>query len=153
MKISIIGTGYVGLVSVACLADFGMNIICMDNDVKKIEMLNKGEIPIFEPGLSDLIKRNASYKWSEFTTSIKKATGEDEVIFIVVRTPSNDDGSADLRHIKEAIKNIAHYMNGYKIIVNKSTVPIGTGKKVREIIQNILEDRKLNYKFDIVSNP
>ena len=104
MKICIIGTGYVGLVSGACLADFGMNIIYMDNDVKKIEMLSKGEIPIFEPGLSDLIKRNVYYKRLEFTTSIKKATEESEVIFIAVGTPPNDDRSADLRYIKEAWK-------------------------------------------------
>ena len=153
MKISIIGTGYVGLVSGACLADFGMNIIYMDNDVKKIEMLSKGEIPIFEPGLSDLIKRNVYYKRLEFTTSIKKATEESEVIFIAVGTPPNDDGSADLRYIKEATENTAHHMNGYKIIVNKSTVPIGTAKTIKNIISSILKKERTNYSFDIISNP
>lgn len=153
MKIAIIGTGYVGLVTGVCLADFGNNIICVDNDKEKIDILNKGQLPIYEPGLKEIIERNRHYKRIEFTTDIKYAVSHSEIIFITVGTPEKEDGNADLKYVFEVAKDIASYMNGYKVIVDKSTVPIGTGKKVREIIQNILNDRKVNYKFDVVSNP
>jgi len=153
MKIAIIGTGYVGLVTGICLADFGNNIICVDNDKEKIDILNKGQLPIYEPGLKEIIERNRHYKRIEFTTDIKYAVLHSEVIFITVGTPEREDGNADLKYVFKVAKDIAHYMNGYKVVVDKSTVPIGTGKKVKEIIQNILKDRKINYKFDIVSNP
>jgi len=153
MKITIIGTGYVGLVTGVCLADFGNKIICVDHDKEKIDFLNKGQLPIYEPGLKEIIERNRSYKRIEFTTDIKYAVSHSEVIFITVGTPEKEDCNADLKYVFEVAKDIAHYMNGYKVVVDKSTVPIGTGKKVKEIIQNILKDRILNYKFDIVSNP
>ena len=153
MKITIIGTGYVGLVTGVCLADFGNDIICVDNDKEKIDILNKGQLPIYEPGLKEIIERNRDYKRIEFTTDIKYAVSHSEVIFITVGTPEKEDGDADLKYVFEVAKDIASYMNGYKVIVDKSTVPIGTGKKVKEIIQNILKDRKVNYKFDVVSNP
>ena len=153
MKIAIIGTGYVELVTGVCLSDFGNNIICVDNDKEKIDILNKGQLLIYEPGLKEIIERNRCYKRIEFTTDIKYAVENSEVIFITVGAPEKEGGSADLKYIFEVAKDIAHYMNGYKVVVYKSTVPIGTGKKVKEIIQNILKDRKLNYKFDVVSIP
>jgi len=153
MKITIIGTGYVGLVTGVCLADFGNDIICVDNDKEKINILNNGQLPIYEPGLIEIIERNRHYKRIEFTTDIKYAVSHSEVIFITVGTPEKEDGSADLKYIFEVAKDIACHMDDYKVIIDKSTVPIGTGKKAKEIIQNILKDRKVNYKFDIVSNP
>ena len=153
MKISIIGTGYVGLVTGVCLADFGNNIICIDNNKEKIDILNRGQLPIYEPGLKEVIERNKCYKRIEFTTDIKYAVSHSEVIFITVGTPEKEDGSADLKYVFEVAKDIAYHMNGYKVVIDKSTVPIGTGKKVKEIIQNILKDRKVNHKFDVVSNP
>jgi len=153
MKITIIGTGYVGLVTGVCLADFGNDIICVDNDKEKIDILNRGQLPIYEPGLKEIIERNRQYKRIEFTTDIKYAVSHSEVIFITVGTPEKEDGSADLKYVFDVAKDIAHYMNGHKVVVDKSTVPIGTGKKVKEIIQNILKDRNVNYEFDVVSNP
>jgi len=153
MKIAIIGTGYVGLVTGVCLADFGNDIICTDNDKEKINILNSGQLPIYEPGLKEIIERNRNCKRIEFTTNIKYAVSQSEVVFITVGTPEKEDGNADLKYVFEVAKDIASYMNDYKVVVDKSTVPIGTGKKVAEIIQNILEDRKVNYKFDVASNP
>ena len=153
MKITIIGTGYVGLVTGVCLADFGNEIICVDNNKEKIDLLNKGQLPIYEPGLKEIIERNRDYKRIEFTTDIKYAVLDSEVIFITVGTPEKEDGDVDLKYVFEVVKDIASYMDDYKVVVDKSTVPIGTGKKVAEIIQNILKDRKVNYKFDVVSNP
>jgi len=153
MKIAIIGTGYVGLVTGVCLADFGNDIICVDNDKEKIDILNKGQLPIYEPGLKEIIERNRNYKRIEFTTDIKHAVSHSEIIFITVGTPEKEDGNADLKYVFEVAKDIALCMGDYKVIVDKSTVPIGTGKKVKEIIQNIVKDRKVNYKFDVVSNP
>jgi len=120
--------------------------------IKKKNILNNGQLPIYEPGLKEIIKRNRHYKRIEFTTDIKYAVENSEVIFITVGTPEKEDGNADLKYIFEVAKDIACHMNDYKVVVDKSTVPIGTGKKVKEIIQNILKDRKLNYKYDIFSN-
>jgi UDPglucose 6-dehydrogenase len=153
MKISIVGTGYVGLVTGVVLADFGNNIICVDNDKEKIDILNKGQLPIYEPGLKEIIERNRNYKRIEFTTNIKYAVENSEIVFITVDTPEKENGDADLKYVFKVAKDIASHMNDYKVVVDKSTVPIGTGKKVKEIIQNILKDRKVNYKFNIVSNP
>lgn len=152
-KISIIGSGYVGLVTGACLADFGMDVVCIDNNIEKIRALRKGEIPIFESGLDDFVKRNVYYKRLFFSTDIETAVKESEIIFIAVGTPPADDGSADLQYVVEVAKDIAKYMNGYKIVVNKSTVPIGTGQKVKKIIGDILQERGKDYVFDVVSNP
>lgn len=152
-NIAVIGSGYVGLVAGTCLSDFGMNVILVDNDEKKIEKLRDGIIPIYEPGLDDLVKRNVYYKRLNFTTNIEQAVQDAEVIFIAVGTPPKDDGSADLQYVLNVAKSIGKYMNGYKVIVDKSTVPIGTGQKVKSVINTELENRGLNYEFDVVSNP
>ncbi len=153
MKISVIGTGYVGLVTGACLADFGHNVICMDKNINKIEKLNLGEIPIFEPGLKEIIERNKYYKRISFTTKIENAIKESDIIYIAVGTPSKKDGSANLEHIIDVAYSIGNHMNSYKIIVNKSTVPVETGKKVEELIKKCLQKRNKKINFDVVSNP
>ena len=134
MKISIIGTGYVGLVTGTCLSDFGLEVICVDKDYKKIECLNSGKVPIYEPNLETLIKKNVSAGRLTFATDLEKAVKQSQVIFIAVGTPSNDDGSANLEQIEKVAQQIATSMNDYKVIVNKSTVPIGTATKIKEII-------------------
>lgn len=148
MKISIIGTGYVGLVTGTCLSDFGLEVICVDKDNKKIECLNSGKVPIYEPNLEALIKKNVSAGRLSFTTDLEKAIKKSKVIFIAVGTPSNNDGSADLAQIEKVAEQIAHHLNEYKVIVNKSTVPIGTAAKIKEIINSFSPS-----PFDIVSNP
>lgn len=152
-KIAVIGSGYVGLVSGTCLADFGMEVTCVDNNSDKIEMLKKGIIPIYEPELSSMVEKNVYYKRLNFTTDIKKAVRENEVIFIAVGTPPTEDGSADLQSVMEVAWDIAKYMNGYKVIVDKSTVPVGTGRKVKQIIGEALKNKGAGYDFDVVSNP
>ncbi len=152
-KIAIFGSGYVGLVSGALFSDFGHKVCCVDIDENKINSLKNGNIPIFEPGLDLIIKSNVYYKRLSFTTDIKKAIQENDIIFIAVGTPPKDDGSADLQYVLSVADSIATYMNGYKVIVDKSTVPIGTGKKVKKLIQNILNKRGVNFEFDVVSNP
>ncbi|HTG00211.1 MAG TPA: UDP-glucose/GDP-mannose dehydrogenase family protein [Nitrospirota bacterium] len=148
MKISVIGTGYVGLVTGTCLAETGNNVICMDIDAKKIEALNSGTVPIYEPGLEELISRNVSHGRLTFTTDMVEAVEKSELIFIAVGTPPGEDGSADLKYVLGAAAEIGTHMNGYKIIINKSTVPVGTADKVRNAVS-----RKTKYKFDVVSNP
>ena len=152
-KIAVIGSGYVGLVTGTCLADFGLDVICVDNDTEKIEMLNSGKIPIYEPQLDDLVERNVYYKRLSFMTDIKKAVEQSNVIFIAVGTPPMDDGGADLQYVMQVAENIARNMNGYKIIVDKSTVPIGTGQKVKALISSLLKERGVDHAFDVVSNP
>lgn len=152
-KITVIGTGYVGLVSGALLSDFGHNVICVDIDQQKIQCLQAGIIPIFEPGLADIIQKNTYYKRLKFTTDIQSAVEQSEILFIAVGTPPKEDGSADLQYVLAAAGSIASYLNDYKIIVNKSTVPIGTGQKVKQTIQMILDERNVDFAFDIVSNP
>ncbi|WP_294705773.1 UDP-glucose/GDP-mannose dehydrogenase family protein [uncultured Fusobacterium sp.] len=153
MKIGVIGTGYVGLVQGVIMADFGSNVICMDIDEDRIKKLQVGESPIFEPGLKELLLKNIKEKRISFTTDIKKVIEDSEVLFIAVGTPANEDGSADLHYILEVAENIGTYINGYKVIVDKSTVPVGTGKLVRETIEKKLNRRKQKISFDIVSNP
>jgi UDPglucose 6-dehydrogenase len=148
MKISIIGTGYVGLVTGTCLAESGNNVICMDIDKKKIEMLKSGVVPIYEPGLEELVKRNVAHGRLDFTTEMSRAVRDASVIFIAVGTPPGEDGSADLKYVLGAAGEIARYMNGYKIIVNKSTVPVGTADKVKALVAG-----KTKHKFEVVSNP
>ena len=150
MKITIIGTGYVGLVSGTCFAEFGVNVTCIDKDINKINNLEKGIIPIFEPGLDELVKKNISSKRLFFETSLKKSIKGSDAIFIAVGTPSRKvDGHADLSYVYEVAEEIAECLQHYSVIVNKSTVPIGTGKKVHQII------KKKNPKvdFDVASNP
>jgi len=150
MKITIIGTGYVGSVTGACLADLGNEVICLDIDKEKIEKFSKGIIPIYEPGLSDLVKRNVREKRLIFTTDKKKAIQSSDVIFIAVGTPSRDDGSVDISYIESAAADIGKHMNGYKVIVDKSTVPAGTADRIKGIIRN---NQPSKHDFDIVSNP
>ena len=135
MKVCIIGTGYVGLVTGACLSDFGLEVICVDKDNKKIECLNSGKVPIYEPNLEALIKKSVIAGRLSFTTDMEKAIKQSKAIFIAVGTPPNNDGSADLKQIEKAAQEIARYMNNYKVIVNKSTVPVGTAVKITQIIQ------------------
>jgi len=148
MNISVIGTGYVGLVTGTCLAESGNDVICMDIDESKIELLNSGIVPIYEPGLEELIKRNMAHDRLIFTTDIGRAVRNSSIIFIAVGTPPGEDGSADLKHVIEAARQIGSYMNDYKIIINKSTVPVGTADKVNAAVAG-----KTKFKFDIVSNP
>lgn len=150
MHISIIGTGYVGLVTGACFAEFGVFVTCIDKDEKKIEGLKQGIIPFYEPGLEDLVKRNIKQERLTFTTKIGEAIEQSLVVFIAVGTPPRGDGSADLRYIDEVAREIAKHIKSYKVIVTKSTVPIGTGNRIRQIIS---ENLKEEIDFDIASNP
>jgi len=150
MNICVVGTGYVGLVTGACFAEFGLKVSCVDKDIKKIEGLSQGIIPIFEPGLEELTKRNLREGRLTFTTDLAEAIRRSLVIFIAVGTPSKEDGSADLSYVEEVAQSIAENMNGYKVIATKSTVPVGTGKRIRKIIG---ERQKEKIDFDIVSNP
>ncbi|HTO23186.1 MAG TPA: 2-dehydropantoate 2-reductase N-terminal domain-containing protein, partial [Spirochaetia bacterium] len=152
-RIAVIGTGYVGLVSGACLADFGNQVTCVDVDRGKIEKLNRGEIPIFEPGLDSVVARTSAAGRLAFTTELPEAVRGAEVIFIAVGTPPAEDGSADLHHVEEAARGIARVMNGYKVIVDKSTVPVGTGRKVMAWIAEELGRRGATFEYDVVSNP
>jgi UDPglucose 6-dehydrogenase len=150
MNICVIGTGYVGLVTGACLAEFGMNVVCVDNDRSKIELLQQGKMTIHEPGLEDLVVRNMREGRLSFSTGIEEGVKSSLVIFIAVGTPSNDNGSADLKFVEEVAKEISRYMDGYKVVVVKSTVPVGTCRRVKQMIK----DHQLQpAAFDIVSNP
>lgn len=150
MQIGVIGTGYVGLVTGACFAEFGTHVICVDKDEKKIRTLKNGEIPFYEPGLGELVEKNIKQGRLAFTTKIEDAVKSSAVLFIAVGTPPKGDGSADLKYVEGVAKEIAKCMNNYKVIVTKSTVPVGTGKRLREIIsKNIVKQ----VGFDIVSNP
>jgi UDPglucose 6-dehydrogenase len=152
-SIAVIGTGYVGLVSGACLADFGNHVTCVDVDRDKIERLKAGEIPIFEPGLDEVVKVTALAGRLVFTTDLESAVRSNDVVFIAVGTPPAEDGSADLKHVEEAARAIGRAMNGHKVIVNKSTVPVGTGRKVASWLGEELTRRKVAHSFDVVSNP
>jgi len=159
-SVAIIGTGYVGLVSGACLADFGNTVICVDIDKKKIERLKNGEIPIYEPGLEDVVVRNTMAQRLQFTDSLPDAVANSEVVFIAVGTPPAEDGSADLSYVENAARAIGKVMTAYKVVVDKSTVPIGTARKVKrwigEEIASRVESGELtndNIDFDVVSNP
>lgn len=153
IKIGVVGTGYVGLVQGVIMAEFGMEVTCMDVIEEKIHMLQNGQIPIYEPGLKELMDKNVEAGRLKFSTDIKETTEKNDVIFIAVGTPPKDDGSADLTYVLQVAENIADNMNGYKVIVDKSTVPVGTGKIVRNTVQKILDKRNVEHKFDVVSNP
>ncbi|MEZ0392925.1 MAG: UDP-glucose/GDP-mannose dehydrogenase family protein [Pseudobdellovibrionaceae bacterium] len=153
MKIAVFGTGYVGLVTGLCFAEMGIDVHCVDINQEKIDQLNQGISPIFEPGIETLIATNLKSKRIHFTTDAITAIHRAEVIFIAVGTPSDVDGSADLKYVLEVAETIAKNMNGDKIIVNKSTVPVGTGYKVKELVANVLRQRSVKYEFDVVSNP
>ena len=148
MKITVIGTGYVGLVAGACLADMGNDVICVDNNVEKLKLLEQGVIPIYEPGLDELVKSNVSEERLQFTPDLDNAVKVSDVCFIAVGTPQDEDGSADLQYVLGVAEQIGQAMNGYKVIVDKSTVPVGTADKVAEIIKS-----NTTHPFDVVSNP
>ena len=152
-KIAVIGTGYVGSVSGACLADFGNHVICVDSNAEKIESLKKGIIPIYEPGLDAVVERNKNCERLSFTTDLACALKDSNVIFIAVGTPPSDNGSADLVYVEEAARQIGRLIDKYTVIVDKSTVPIGTGKKVFGWVKEEIEKRGINIEFDVVSNP
>jgi UDPglucose 6-dehydrogenase len=153
MKITIIGTGYVGLVTGACLAELGNDVFCLDLDQKKIDILNGGGIPIHEPGLSDIVMRNRAAGRLKFSTDVAASVAHGEVQFIAVGTPPDEDGSADLQYVLAAARNIGKYMGGFKVVVDKSTVPVGTADKVRSAIQAELQLRGSGVRFSVVSNP
>jgi UDPglucose 6-dehydrogenase len=148
MKIAIVGTGYVGLVAGACFAENGNDVICVDKDEAKIRLLRRGRMPIYEPGLEEMVERNTSEKRLVFTTQLSKAVRQSSIVFIAVGTPQGEDGSADLQHVLGVARDVARAMNGYKIIVDKSTVPVGTAARVRDIIR-----RETTHPFSVVSNP
>ncbi len=153
MKVTIYGSGYVGLVTGACLADVGNNVLCVDVDEEKVRKLQDGIVPIFEPSLKQLIDRARGFGKIDFTTDMRRAVDHAELQFIAVGTPPDEDGSADLRYVLEVARTIGTYMTSEKIVVDKSTVPVGTGDKVRETIRATLAERGLNLPFHVVSNP
>jgi len=150
MYISVIGTGYVGLVTGACFAEFGLNVLCMDRDENRIASLEKGQVPFYEPGLAELVTKNVTAGRLRFTSDLHKAVDEALVVFIAVGTPSRPDGSADLSFVDEVAKSIGTRMTGFKIVVNKSTVPVGTADRVRDIIK---KNQLSPINFSVVSNP
>jgi len=153
MKITVIGTGYVGLVSGTCLAEVGNDVLCLDFDPAKIKILEEGGIPIFEPGLQDMVKRNVAAGRLHFTTDIERAAHFGTVQFIAVGTPPDEDGSADMKYVTAAARNIGKYMTDYKVVVDKSTVPVGTADAVRAAITDELQKRGVSTPFSVVSNP
>ncbi len=153
MDIAIVGTGYVGLVSGACFSEMGINVTCVDIDSKKIERLNNGEIPIYEPGLEDIVKRNVKSGRLKFTTDLTSCLDAVQVVFSAVGTPPDEDGSADLRYVLDVARTIGRNMTHHLVVVTKSTVPVGTAKKVRQTITDELKARGLDIEFDVASNP
>ncbi|MFH7832022.1 UDP-glucose 6-dehydrogenase TuaD [Bacillus luti] len=150
-KICVVGTGYVGLVSGTCFANIGNEVVCCDKDISKIIQLNNKEIPIYEPGLAEMVENNVKEGRLSFTTDIEKSIQDAEIIYIAVGTPMSESGEANLEYVQAVAKTVGENLNSYKVIVNKSTVPVGTGKMVREIILENLKDK--NLEFDVVSNP
>lgn len=153
MNIAIVGTGYVGLVSGACFADTGANVTCVDVDINKIERLKKGEIPIYEPGLDELVLKNVKAGRLKFTSSLPEVLNEQKIVFSAVGTPPDEDGSADLKYVLQVAKTIGQNLNKYLVVVTKSTVPVGTARKVRATIQEELDKRGVDVAFDVASNP
>jgi len=153
MKIAIVGTGYVGLVSGTCFAEMGVDVTCVDVDVLKIENLNKGIIPIYEPGLEDMVLRNLKAERLHFTTGLTQVLNEVQVVFSAVGTPEDADGSADLKYVLEVARTIGQYMQQYVLLVTKSTVPVGTAMLIRQTIQAELDKRSVSIEFDVASNP
>lgn len=153
MKVTIVGSGYVGLVTGACFSEVGINVVCVDIDSKKIDNLNKGIIPIYEPGLEEMITRNMKKGRLVFTTNIADAVKDSEVLFISVGTPPDEDGSADLKYVLAVARDCGKYINNYLLVVTKSTVPVGTSQKVKKALQEELDKRNVKIEFDVASNP
>ncbi|HEY9542647.1 nucleotide sugar dehydrogenase, partial [Prevotella sp.] len=153
MNIAIVGTGYVGLVSGACFADTGVNVTCVDVDENKILQLQNGNIPIYEPGLDELVLKNYKAGRLKFTTSLADIINEQDIIFSAVGTPPDEDGSADLKYVLQVAETIGQHLNKYIVVVTKSTVPVGTATKVKYTIQAALDRRGVSIKFDVASNP
>jgi len=153
MNVTIIGSGYVGLVTGACLADMGNQVLCLDVDAAKIASLNAGRVPIFEPGLEAIVRRNRAAGRLEFSTDVAASVAHGELQFVAVGTPPHEDGSADLRHVLDAARAIGRAMKGYRVIVNKSTVPVGTADQVRAVVTQALAERGRDLPFSVVSNP
>lgn len=153
MKIAIVGTGYVGLVSGACFAEMGADVTCIDVDKRKIEMLRKGQIPIYEPGLEELVARNVADGRLHFSTELGECLDEVEIVFSAVGTPPDEDGSADLRYVLEVAREFGRKINRYTLLVTKSTVPVGTAQKVRQAVAEELAARGVEVEFDVASNP
>jgi len=150
MNIAIIGSGYVGLITGACFAEFGISVTCVDNDEKKIQMMKKGEVPFYEPGLEELLKRNVKAGRLHFSSDLAEAVDNSLVIFIAVGTPPRGDGSAEMKYVENVAREIARHIKSYKVIVTKSTVPVGTGERIKKIISKNLKE---NVDFDVASNP
>src|SRR5688572_19442806 len=148
MRVAVVGTGYVGLVAGACFAESGNDVICVDNNPAKVRLLRRGKVPIYEPGLEEMVRRNRAEGRLTFTTTLAKAVRDSAVVFIAVGTPQGEDGSADLKYVLEVARDVARAMNSYKVIVDKSTVPVGTSEKVREVVR-----RETTHPFSVVSNP
>lgn len=153
MRILLVGAGYVGLVTAACFAEMGHVVTCLDIDAEKIQRLQRGEIPIFEPGLEEMVRRHQKQKRLLFTTNYPDAVRSNKVCFIAVPTPSLPDGACNTSYVEAAYRQIASHMEGEKIFVNKSTVPVGTADQMRSVVQTVLQERSVDYPFDIVSNP
>lgn len=153
MNIAIVGTGYVGLVSGTCFADTGANVTCIDVDIKKIASLQKGEIPIYEPGLDELVKKNVAAGRLKFSTDLASVLNDVQIVFSAVGTPPDEDGSADLKYVLQVARTIGQHLNHYVVVVTKSTVPVGTAKKVRLAIEEELQKRGVEIDFDVASNP
>ncbi len=153
MNIAVVGTGYVGLVTGTCFAETGVNVVCVDIDKRKVEMLRNGEVPIYEPGLDTLLERNIEKGRISFTTSLEKGIADADAVFIAVGTPPDEDGSADLKYVLGVAREIGQHMENYKVIITKSTVPVGTSYKVKSAVQDELEKRGVRIPFDVASNP
>ena len=153
MNIAVVGTGYVGLVSGACFAETGVNVTCVDEDAQKIERLQKGEIPIYEPGLDQIVLKNVKAGRLKFTTDLASVLNDQEIVFSAVGTPPDEDGSADLKYVLQVARTIGEHMNKYLVVVTKSTVPVGTAKKVHDTIAAELAKRGVDIPFDVASNP
>ncbi len=153
MRITVIGTGYVGLVSGTCLAEVGNHVLCIDIDQGKIDRLNEGEVPIYEPGLEELVQKNVQAGRLSFSSNIKDGIDYGAILFIAVGTPPDEDGSADLKHVLAVASDIGKYMNEFRVIVTKSTVPVGTADKVRDAVSNALQEKGASTEYNVVSNP
>ena len=153
MRITVIGTGYVGLVTGACLSEMGNEVVCVDTNAVKIKNLQNGTIPIYEPGLEEIVVRNLELGHLSFTTSLQEAIQKSKICFIAVGTPMGEDGSADLQYVLSVAASIGKYMENHVFVIDKSTVPVGTAGKVRKKIQEELDKRCLEMTFDVISNP